>query len=426
MLTQHEEVPDRTTEFAQAIFYKTLIVVVVSLVVTLSIHKYSTKPSTSFGIFGDSVEQPTPVPPTQLTPKSTPFPVRVGKNGRKYFLVYQGGSSYTDEEDIEGNFCKTPWRYTSKQEEADVLIYNSLDSSHILANPASIKALPHQYLVGETMESISNYPMVNTFTNYSHFTMDYRLTSDFPIPYSLDIYDFKKPPVPFKEKTGLAAAFISNCGAVNGRTQFVKELMKHMEVDSYGGCMNNKKVAAQTGNKILTKMEVIKNYKFTFAFENSDDDDYVTEKLFQPLQVGSVPVFYGMDHIEDFSPTHGVIDAKKFESPKELAEFLNRLANNETEYNTYLKWKDGNWGDAFQRIQWIRRKPHYGVCALVERLTNKWINPYLTVWKRKSHHPDACIACLNGYTGPIENPNPFEPYTYFDDLEKLQKRKRNR
>jgi hypothetical protein len=30
-------------------------------------------------------------------------------------------------------------------------------------------------------------------------------------------------------------------------------------------------------------------YKFYFAFENSETDDYITEKLFQCFEVGVVP-----------------------------------------------------------------------------------------------------------------------------------------
>jgi len=34
-------------------------------------------------------------------------------------------------------------------------------------------------------------------------------------------------------------------------------------------------------------------YKFTIAFENAICDDYITEKLWRPLIVGSVPIYYG-------------------------------------------------------------------------------------------------------------------------------------
>lgn len=37
----------------------------------------------------------------------------------------------------------------------------------------------------------------------------------------------------------------------------------------------------------------VAQYKFTLAFENAVCDDYITEKLWRPLIVGSVPVYYG-------------------------------------------------------------------------------------------------------------------------------------
>jgi hypothetical protein len=39
----------------------------------------------------------------------------------------------------------------------------------------------------------------------------------------------------------------------------------------------------------MNKMNIAAKYKFTMAFENSETDDYVTEKMFQPLVIGSVP-----------------------------------------------------------------------------------------------------------------------------------------
>jgi len=41
----------------------------------------------------------------------------------------------------------------------------------------------------------------------------------------------------------------------------------------------------QDGNKL----ELLKRYKFYLAFENSNVEDYVTEKVYQGLRVGSVP-----------------------------------------------------------------------------------------------------------------------------------------
>lgn len=73
------------------------------------------------------------------------------------------------------------------------------------------------------------------------------------------------------------------------------------------------------------KIEVIKNYKFTLAFENSNTKDYVTEKFFQCFDAGSIPgfksklrllilvVYLGAPNIDDFSPSdHSVIKVSDF------------------------------------------------------------------------------------------------------------------
>ena len=39
-------------------------------------------------------------------------------------------------------------------------------------------------------------------------------------------------------------------------------------------------------------------YKFTLAMENYVCDDYVTEKLWRPLRLGSVPIVFGAPNIK--------------------------------------------------------------------------------------------------------------------------------
>lgn len=39
----------------------------------------------------------------------------------------------------------------------------------------------------------------------------------------------------------------------------------------------------------MKKVEALKHYKFSLAFENSNEEDYVTEKFFQSLVAGIYP-----------------------------------------------------------------------------------------------------------------------------------------
>ncbi|KAF2548139.1 hypothetical protein F2Q70_00022962, partial [Brassica cretica] len=93
------------------------------------------------------------------------------------------------------------------------------------------------------------------------------LSSDVPVGYfSWAEYDVMAPVQPKTEKA-LAAAFISNCIAQNFRLQALEALMEaNVTIDSY-----------------VEKVEALKHYKFSLAFENTNEEDYVTEKFFQSL-----------------------------------------------------------------------------------------------------------------------------------------------
>ena len=81
------------------------------------------------------------------------------------------------------------------------------------------------------------------------------------------------------------------------------------------------------------------HYKFYLALENSESDFYVTEKLYQPLAMGAVPVYIGAPNVRDFAPAGSYIDARAFGSPQALATFLLSLASDEDAYTRYLAWK---------------------------------------------------------------------------------------
>lgn len=76
------------------------------------------------------------------------------------------------------------------------------------------------------------------------------------------------------------------------------------------------------------------------AMENSIAVDYVTEKVYDALAVGCIPIYLGAPNIGDFVPAHAaIIDYRTLGSPEQLAAELERLANNQTAYEEKLAWK---------------------------------------------------------------------------------------
>jgi len=126
------------------------------------------------------------------------------------------------------------------------------------------------------------------------------LEADVQLDYAGRKYDWFADPVPFKNKSVAAAVFISNCAAKNDRLELVDALMKAgFPVHSYGKCLHNAEAGAKAGAKTGT----LRRHLFSLAFENSNVRGYVTEKFYQSLAAGSVPVYLGAPNIKNFSPT---------------------------------------------------------------------------------------------------------------------------
>ncbi|MFQ6649267.1 hypothetical protein Gotur_023527 [Gossypium turneri] len=171
------------------------------------------------------------------------------------------------------------------------------------------------------------------------------LSSDVPVGYfSWAEYDIMAPVIP-KTEQALAAAFISNCGARNFRLEALVGLEKaNIKIDSYGGCHRNR-------NGKVDKVEALKRYKFSLAFENSNEEDYVTEKFFQSLVAGTIPVVVGAPNIEDFAPYPGsVLHIKELAEVQSVANRMKYLAENPDAYNQSLRWKYEGPSDSFKAL----------------------------------------------------------------------------
>ena len=224
------------------------------------------------------------------------------------------------------------------------------------------------------------------FMSKFNLLRSYCLDSDFPEPvYSMPVLT---APVSFKEKTGFAIAVFSNCEPV--RTEYLRQLMKFIPIDSYGECLRNKnglveRYGSANGKDFKqVKTELAKKYKFSMVFFNQDCDYFVDDQLSHAFDAGSVPVVMGTDKLDEFLPGNlqqAVINVRDFKSPKLLAEYLKNVGNNETVYSKYLEWKlkgIGNISGTVIGEHWKPKYPFYcKMClALSEgRVHNEGLRP---------------------------------------------------
>lgn len=171
------------------------------------------------------------------------------------------------------------------------------------------------------------------------------LSSDVPVGYfSWAEYDIMGPVQP-KTEDAMAAAFISNCGARNFRLQALEALERaEIKIDSYGSCHRN-----HDGR--VNKVQTLKGYKFSLAFENSNEEDYVTEKFFQSLVAGSVPVVVGAPNIQEYAPAPGsILHIKELSDADKVSETMKYLSQNPHAYNETLRWKYEGPSDSFKAL----------------------------------------------------------------------------
>eukprot|EP01049_Picozoa_sp_SAG25_P008451 SAG25_NODE_761_length_5514_cov_23.676822_3_plen_451_part_00 len=166
---------------------------------------------------------------------------------------------------------------------------------------------------------------------------------------------------------GLAVWIASNCAEPRlGRVQSLAQALRRLAgrdadatrlLASHGACLRNRPWPSDEalGHPVhgSRKMALLRRYKFTLAYENSRAKGYVTEKFFQPLVAGSVPVYWGAPDVAQFAPhTHSYIDASTFRDADALAQHLLYLDRNDTAYQEYLAWKQdaaaGNWRQEFR------------------------------------------------------------------------------
>jgi hypothetical protein len=139
----------------------------------------------------------------------------------------------------------------------------------------------------------------------------------------------KAPEEVVAEKSGFCCMVVSNASCKK-RIEFFKKLSKYKQIDSGGRYLNN------VGGPILNKMDFIKNYKFTIAFENSSRSGYVTEKIFQPMFVNTIPVYWGSPSIGADFNVNSFVNWHDYGSDERVIERIIELDQHPESYSKML------------------------------------------------------------------------------------------
>ncbi|XP_068776159.1 4-galactosyl-N-acetylglucosaminide 3-alpha-L-fucosyltransferase FUT6-like isoform X2 [Struthio camelus] len=217
---------------------------------------------------------------------------------------------------------------------ASAVIVHHRDVSWNVKGLSQVTRIPSQRWIWFNLESPSHSANLGAMDNLFNLTMSYRRDSDIFSPYG-ELQLLSQPqPFSIPPKAKLVAWVVSNWRADSHRVKYYEQLRQHIAVDVYG---QQHRPLAQ--DQLLPTMA---QYKFYLAFENSQHEDYITEKVWRnALSAGTVPVVLGppRDNYERFLPPDAFIHVDDFASARDLARYLQELSEDAERYQRYFQWR---------------------------------------------------------------------------------------
>lgn len=246
---------------------------------------------------------------------------------------------------------------TANEDAADLIMTNGLQSKRIIA-----KLLEFMFKYGRTKKyliwadeprfdnhfsPIANYPFLpplhifNTYTgvyiNNYRFLQTFNLEFQQISPCQLEtLKDFE-----FKHRKTVAVMLYRN----NQREWSLKYQSRELDLcylrtqialtgyklgvcDIYGhGWPNGISLGkSRWQDRVNNKRKILENYHFNLAFENTNWPYYCTEKIWEAIQFGCLPIYYGQENAiyEDFCQG-SFIDYSEFENTSDMFRFIEAM-----------------------------------------------------------------------------------------------------
>lgn len=171
------------------------------------------------------------------------------------------------------------------------------------------------------------------------------------------------------QKKKFCCMVVSNAQA-HKRIDFFHRLSEYKQVDSGGKHLNN------VGGPVSDKMEFIKDYKFVLAFENASYPGYVTEKVFQPMFVNTIPIYWGSPMVHKDFNTRSFVNWHDYNNDEAVIERIIELDQNPDAMAALL---NEPWFENNQVNEYVKED---NIHAFFKRIFETPVRPIATSWYR--------------------------------------------
>ena len=131
------------------------------------------------------------------------------------------------------------------------------------------------------------------------------------------LHKFRNRQVPKEKKVSI---FINN--PEPKRLEAVEKLERVIPVMKFGGFY---------GNRVRSKLEIGKDYRFNLCFENAKSAGYHTEKLLHAWSMGAVPLYFGDESVNEEFNSKCFVNLNDFSSLDEFCDYVMQMTDEECE-----------------------------------------------------------------------------------------------
>lgn len=163
------------------------------------------------------------------------------------------------------------------------------------------------------------------------------------------------------------------------RREFIRFMeQSHPEDFTFYGKGWSVKPFPSYGGTVLDKDATLAQYRFSLCFENlSTANGYITEKIFDCLSSGCVPVYWGAKNIAEYIPFPCYIDFRKFKDFEELYQYIKNMSS--SEYERYIQAKNDFATSAFS-IPFKYKSFIHSIITALNMLQNQRSFSYFNAW----------------------------------------------
>lgn len=259
-------------------------------------------------------------------------------------------------------------------QQADAVIFHHRDVATGTDLPTEPRPLAQKW-IWMNYESPSYTPILWRFEGVFNLTMTYRTDSHIFLPYGYLVplkhrgvqnsfaHPLRVPSPSHLLRPRLLAWVISNWSESHARVAFYYQLRRYLQVDVFG------RVGRPLPKERGSVVRLVRQYQFYLALENSLHTDYITEKLWNSVLAGAIPVVLGPSrkNYERFLPPEAFIHVDDFPTVRELAQYLVTLRRNPALIRRHLDWRRSY--SVYQPTFWAE---HYcTACRAVKRNRGK-------------------------------------------------------